>query len=131
MVWSFMALVSKWQAGRQFLGILVTLIIGALAVVSYGQTASWLDSEILWKHALANTTDNYIAQTHLGEVLLNKDRVDEAAGYLREAAKISNYPTAHYTFGCALPRQNNWSAAIDSFQSAIRIRPGSPEAHRD
>ena len=129
MVWSCMALVSKWQAGRQFLGILVTLIIGALAVVSYGQTASWHDSEILWKHALANTTDNYIAQTHLGEVLLNKDRVDEAAGYLREAAKISNYPTAHYTFGCALARQNNWSAAIDSFQSAIRIRPGYPEAH--
>src|SRR5205814_7476094 len=82
-----------------------------------------------WNHALVNTTNNYIAQTHLSEVILNKGRVDEAIGHLQEAVKLSDYPAAHYNLGYALATKGNWADAVVSFQAAIRARPDYPQAH--
>ena len=129
LVWWVTAWVRRRSHTRQLLAVLTSLILVGLTVISYGQTSSWRDSETLWNHALANTSNNYIAQTHLGEVVLNKGRVDEAIGYLREAVRLSDYPTAHYSLGYALASKGEWAGAVVSFRAAIRTRPNYPQAH--
>ena len=49
----------------------VAIVMGAVAVVasiaiSFKETASWKNSEALWREAIANTTKNQIAENNLG-----------------------------------------------------------------
>ena len=105
------------------------MIITGLTADSYVETSFWRNSETLWNHTLANTSNNYIAQTHLGDVLINQGRLDEAITHLRQALVISNYPVAHFNLGYALASKGNWADATDSFQAAIRFRPNYSQAH--
>jgi tetratricopeptide (TPR) repeat protein len=128
-IWGATELFSKWRGGRKVLIVVAVLVITGLTADSYVQASFWQNSETLWKHALANTSNNFIAQTHLGDALAKKGQMDEAIAHLREALAISNYPVAHYTLGYALASKGNWADAIVSFQAAIRFRPNFAEAH--
>src|SRR5205085_7271733 len=128
-IWGAIELLTKWRRGREVLIAVVVLMVTGLTADSYVQTSSWRNSEALWKQALANTSNNYIAHTHLGDVLVNKGRLDEAIAHLRQALEISDYPTAHYNLGYALASKGDWADAIISFQTAIRVRPNYPQAH--
>jgi protein O-mannosyl-transferase len=127
--WGAMELFAKWQSGRRVLIAVAVLIVTGLTADSYVETSFWRNSETLWNHALANTSKNFIAQTHLGDVLINQGRLDEAITQLRQALLVTNYPLAHFNLGYALALKGNWAEATDSFQAAIRFRPNYSEAH--
>lgn len=127
--WGAVELFSKLRNGRTVLiGVAVLIIIG-LTAASYVQTSSWRNSETLWTHALANTSNNFIAHTHLGNELINKGRLDEAITHLRQALATTNYPLTHFNLGYALAKKGNWAEATDSFRAAIRFRPSYSQAH--
>ena len=65
--WGAIELFAKWRSGRKVLIAVAVLIITGLTADSYVQTSFWRNSETLWNHALANTSNNYIAHTHLGD----------------------------------------------------------------
>jgi tetratricopeptide (TPR) repeat protein len=127
--WGAIELFAKWRSGRNVLIAVAVLIITGLTADSYIQTTFWRNSETLWNHTLASTSNNYVAQTHLGDVLINEGRLDEAIIHLRQALAISNYPVTHYLLGYALARKGNWADATASFQAAIRFRPNYSQAH--
>ena len=127
--WSAIEFFAKWRSGRKVLIAVAILIITGLTADSYVQTSFWRNSETLWNHALANTSNNYIAQTHLGDMLIKKGRLDEAITHLRQALVISNYPAAHFNLGYALASKGEWANATDSFQAAIRFQPNYSQAH--
>jgi protein O-mannosyl-transferase len=127
--WGAIEVFSKWRRGREVSIALALLIVTGLMADAYSQTSFWRDSETLWNRALANTSNNYVAKTHLADVLVKKGRLNEAISHLREALKISDYPTAHYNLGYALASKDNWADAIASFRAAIRVRPNYPQAH--
>ena len=88
----------KWHAGRAAFGGLMAAVLAVLMVCAWKQTAYWKNSETLWTHALACTTDNYMAHYNLGNALNQKGRVDEA---------IAHYPkgAANQSRLCGSPQQ--------------------------
>jgi Flp pilus assembly protein TadD len=127
--WGAVELFSKWRNGGKVLVAVAGLIIAGLTVASYVQTTFWRNSQTLWNHTLAHTSNNYIAHTHLGEALISQGRPDEAIAHLRQALAISDYPVAHNNLGSALASKGNWVEARDSFQAAVRLRPNFSQAH--
>jgi Flp pilus assembly protein TadD len=121
---------ATWQAGRMALGGLMTGVIAVLMVCAWKQTAYWKNNQTLWTHALACTTDNYAAHFKLGNVLMQKGRVDEAIPHYQNAVQIRpDYAQAHNNLGGALLQEGKVDEAIPHLQKALQINPGYGNAH--
>ena len=109
-------------------------IIMALSWRAFVQTSYWKDSETLWNHALAVTSDNDVADQNLGFFFLQRGDLDSAISHFETALKIrSHNSAAHYDFGSALienslasvlQRKGRLNEAVDHYQNAMRLRPG-------
>ena len=104
--------------------ILVALIFGARA-----QTAYWRNSETLWTHTLACTSDNFIAHYGLGYALFQKGKVEDAIAQYQKALEINpDYAEACNNLGNALLRQGKVDEAIGLLQKALQLKPDYAEA---
>ena len=128
--WGAMELFIKWRGGREVSIAVAILIVTALTADSYVQTSYWRNSETLWNQALANTSENHIAQNNLGNALMKKGQLDDAIVHFRKALEIyADYPEANNNLGYALASKGNWADAITSYRAAIRVRPNYAKAH--
>jgi hypothetical protein len=135
--WGVMEFFHRWRGRRVILTAAAVLIVMTLTTRSYLQTSYWRDTETLWKHAVACTSNNYIAHTNLAETLSQSGRFAEAIAECREALKIKpDLAAAHNNLGNAL-LQNKQSGngtpghdgaldeAIEHFRKAMQINPTS------
>jgi superkiller protein 3 len=107
--------------------VLAILTAGASIQISY-----WQNSESLWTHTLACTSDNFIGQDNLGNLLLKKGRVDEAITHYQKALQINPaYATAHNNLGNLLIQLGRLDEAIAQLQKALQIKPNYAEAHNN
>src|SRR5207253_8891393 len=83
--WGAMELVSKWRRGREALAVIALFTITGLTTLSYLQASCWQNSETVWNHSLANTSDNYVAHNNLGKALMLKGQLDDAVARFRKA----------------------------------------------
>jgi tetratricopeptide (TPR) repeat protein len=121
---------AKWQACRVAFGGLMTGVILALMVCAWKQTAYWKNSETLWNHTLACTTDNDMAHINLGTALFKEGRVDETILHFQAALQIKpDDADAHYRLGAALLQKGSVDEAITHFQAALQIHPDDADAH--
>jgi tetratricopeptide (TPR) repeat protein len=105
---------------RATLGAVAVVILCALLIAGWRETAWWRDSETLWTHALECTQDNWLAHNNLG--LAKKGRTDEAIAQFREAVRIKpDYPVAHFNLGNALQHEGRIDEAIAEFRRALAI----------
>ena len=121
-------------AGRRYrrvvLGGLATGILAALMFCARAQTPYWRNSETLWTHTLACTSDNFIAQNNLGSVLLQRGEVDEAMVHYQKALEIKpDSAETHYNLGNVLLQQGKVDEAIAQYQKALEINPDYAETH--
>jgi tetratricopeptide (TPR) repeat protein len=129
LTWAVAELSGAWRWRRGVLVGLSTIILGSLILCSGVQVAYWRDSESLWTHTLACTSDNAIADSNFGVTLIQKGSVDEAIVHYQEALKIKpDYAEAYYNFGNALLRKGSVDEAIVKFQKALEIKPNFLEA---
>ena len=128
--WAAKDLASTWRYGRQVLvGATVALVV-TLAVCSWRQTSYWRDSETLWRHTLACTSDNLIAHNNLGLALLQKGAVDEAISHFQKALQINpDDAKTRNNLGNALLKKGAVDEAIVYYQKALQINPDDAEAH--
>ena len=130
--WGAMELFGKGNRGRQVLAVVALLFLTGLTVVGCLQASYWQNSEVLWHHSLAVTSDNHVAQNNLGNDLMKKGQLDEAIVHLRKALEIyENYPEANNNLGYALANKGNWAEAIPAYRAAMRVRPNYPKAHNN
>jgi tetratricopeptide (TPR) repeat protein len=114
------------------LGSLSSVILAALIHCAHAQASYWKDSETLWTHTLACTSDNSIAYNNLGAALLRQGKVDEAIAHYQLALQIEpGGADAHYNLGNALLRKGKVDEAIAQFQQALQINPGYADAHNN
>jgi protein O-mannosyl-transferase len=117
---------------RLLLGSLSVAIILVLASVARVQASYWKDSQTLWTHTLAETTNNHVAHNNLGNVLLKNGNSAEAILHYQAAITIQpHYAQAHYNLGTALFQQGDLDAAIEQFQKAIEDNPNYATAHNN
>ncbi len=105
------------------------LLVAALLVGGWRQTALWHDSRTLWTHALACTSQNPIAHNSLGNVLADSGQVEDAIAHYRQALEIeSGYAAAHHNLARALAGRGEASEAIAHYRLALAINPDYAEA---
>ena len=122
--------------------ILVTVgggIVIVLSACAWKQTTYWRNSETLWTRALAVTTDNDVALTNFGTLLMERGQLNDAlSNFQRALAVRSGSEHRHYhlslalihdSVGNVLGRQGRVDEAIAQFRQAIEFRPDYPDAH--
>ncbi len=130
LTWAAAELCAGWRHRRVVLGGLSTIILGGLILCAREQTTNWRNSESLWTHTLACTTDNFIADNDLGNMLLKMGRVDEAIVHYRKALEINpDCVEACYNLGDALLQKGRVDEAIAYCQKALQIMPDCAGAH--
>jgi Flp pilus assembly protein TadD len=138
LTWVVVDLCQGWRY-RKGLAIASTVIIAALAACASKQTTYWRDSESLWTHTLAVTSNNSVAQTHLGTLLLKRGQVDAAISRFCESLSIradANNGRAdrgrgivHHDLGNAFAQKGLMDSAIAEYKKAVQLRPDYARAH--
>jgi tetratricopeptide (TPR) repeat protein len=130
LTWEVADFCARWRYRRLVLGSLSSVILVALIFCARAQTSCWRNSESLWTHTLACTSDNLVAHLDLGEALVEQGRTDDAIFHFQQALQIRpGYAETYYNFGNALLQQGRANEAIDQFQRALQIRPDYADAH--
>jgi len=123
-VWAIRDWTASWHWRRRALGVTAGIVLAVLMAGAWKQTAYWRNSESLWTHTLACTSENYIAHNDLGVMLGKQDRLDEAIEHFQKALEIrSDYPEGHNNLGVALRRKGRLDEAMDHFKKAVKIAP--------
>jgi tetratricopeptide (TPR) repeat protein len=128
-VWSIADLSVSWPYRRQILSAAAAIVIVALGWRAWTQTRYWRDSESLWTHTIAVTSDNDIAHVDLADLLLRRDRVSEAVFHSQEALRIRpGNADAHNTLGIALFQMGDLKDAVAHWKQSLEIQPGNMNA---
>jgi len=114
-------------------------IVIILSACAWKQTTYWRNSETLWTRALSVTSDNDVALTNLGTLLMERGHLDDALSYFQNALAVrSRSEHRHYNLSLALihdstgnvlARKGRLDDAIGHFRQAIALRPDFPDAH--
>jgi protein O-mannosyl-transferase len=141
-------LVAVWLAGdvlavfrvRFRLGLATAIvIIVPLAGTAFIQTTYWHNSESLWTHALAVTSDNDVAHNNLGYLCIDRGELDKAISHFEAALTIRfGKRDRHYDLGTAfmqmnladaLARKGQSNEAMAHYDEAIRLQPYYADAY--
>ncbi len=101
---------------------LCTLLIAAWFGASLWQLGYWRNSQTLFAHTVAVTTDNSWAHLNLGLALAGEHRYNEAIQNYQLALNIDpNYALAHYNLGVVWHDLGQLNRAIPSFEQALAL----------
>jgi tetratricopeptide (TPR) repeat protein len=127
--WAVTDLTRSWRFRRIVLGAAAVLIIGALSCCAWFQTSYWRDSETLFTHALAVTSNNDVALNNLGIIFLDKGQLDDAISKLQAAIDLrpENAP-AHDNLAKALLKKGQASEAMVHYRKFLELEPANVEA---
>ena len=128
--WAVADLTALYRHQRTILSTAAILVIGALSLRAWVQTSYWRDSETLFRHALAVTVNNDVAENNLGIVLLRKGKVDEAISLLQAAVDLrpDNSP-AHENLAKALLQKGQVAEALIHYRKLLELQPDNIEVH--
>jgi len=130
LTWAVADLCAGWRYRRAVLGGGSAVILIALIFCAHAQTSYWRNSESLWTHTLAYTSGNAVAHNNLGDVLLQKGRVDEAITHFEKSLEFNPVNAeAHVNLGNALLQKGQVDEAIAHYQRALQIVSGYAKAN--
>jgi tetratricopeptide (TPR) repeat protein len=115
------------------------IIIVALPWTAFIQTSYWRNSETLWTHALAVTSDNDVAHNNLGYLCVDRGELDKAISHFETASRIRSAKlNPHYSVGSAfvqvnladaLGRKGQPEEAMVHYEEAIQLQPNYADAY--
>lgn len=123
--WGLGDLLAGCSVPKALIAAGAALLLGAYAARSASQLRNWRDSVTLFEHALAVTTNNFMAHNNLGVAMQAMGRLDEAAAHYAEAVRLNpTWPEAQNNVGIAYAWRGDYLEARAHFLQALRIRPG-------
>ena len=138
-VWTVADISGRSPFSRRFLIVAAMATIIAFGGCALLQTTYWRDSESLWNHALAVTSNNDVAHNNLGFLSVHRGELDKAISHFEAALKIrSNKAQTHYHLGSAfvltnlgnaLTRKGQIDEAIAHYKEAIKLQPDYADAY--
>jgi protein O-mannosyl-transferase len=130
--WGVAQLTQSWRHGRLACGLAAAASLGALMIAACEQTSYWRDSETLFNHALACTSENAIAHCNLGIALVDKGENQKAIEQFEQALAVKSNPNPTMilsNLADALTRQGHYKEAIERCEAALKLDPGYADAH--
>ena len=138
-VWLAADVTAVRQSRSRFAVATAVVIIVALAWAAFVQASYWRNSETLWTHALAVTSDNDVAHNNLGYLCVDRGELDKAISHFETALRIrSGKRDAHYDVGSAfvqmnladaLARKGRSDEAMVHYEEAIKLQPNYADAY--
>jgi len=138
-VWLAADVTAVRQSRSRFAVATAVVIIVALAWAAFIQTSYWRNSETLWTHALAVTSDNDFAHNNLGYLCVDRGELDKAISHFETALRIrSSRQDTHYDVGSAfvqmnladaLARKGQSDEAMVHYEEAIKLQPNYADAY--
>jgi len=128
-VWGTADLSVGWPRRREILTVAAALVMAALALTAWRQTTYWRDSESLWTHTIAVTSNNDFAHASFADLLLREGRINESIDHSKEALRIRpNNSDAHNNLALALINRGDVNGALTHFKKSLEIQPGNMNA---
>jgi protein O-mannosyl-transferase len=116
--------------GPRLLSVLAILIFGVLGLLTWRQSASYRDSETLWRTTIDRNPGCWMAETNLASDLLERGDIDGAIVYLEKALQLKfDAPETHNGLTSALFRKGDADAAIAEAHVALNFDPDNAETH--
>ncbi len=129
-IWGVYELTRRWRYQTKVLSVAGCAVVIVCLGMMRQQLGYWKDNEILFRHALEVTKNNYIAHNNLGATFVGKGRIAEAIGQFRETIQLKpNFPIAHNNLGNVFLKQGRLDEAISQLQEAIRLNPDYAQAY--
>jgi tetratricopeptide (TPR) repeat protein len=129
LIWGAAEILEKLRAKRLAIPLAAAACL-ASAVLSWVQVGYWRNSETLFRHALAVTKDNSVANHNLGSYLMSSGRLSEALPYLETAVRIDpDSAPARTDLGTALGKMGRLPDAIAQLQIAVSLWPDALKPH--
>jgi tetratricopeptide (TPR) repeat protein len=127
--WAVADLSASWRHQRQIATAGAAILLGALTWRAWNQVSFWRDSETLWTHTLAVTSNNDVAENNLGIIFLGRGQVDEAISRFQIAVDLrpENAP-AHDNLAKAFLQKGQVPAAMLHYRKLLEIQPDNVEA---
>src|SRR3989440_7875239 len=127
--WALTDLIRSWRFQRTALSAAALIVIGALSWRGWLQTSYWRDSETLFTHALAVTSNNDVALNNLGIIFLDKGQLEDAISKLQAAIDLrpENAP-AHDNLAKALLKKGQVAEATVHYRKFLELEPANVEA---
>ena len=130
LTWAAVELCAGWRHRRALLTALSSIILVALIFAARAQARYWQDSEALWTHALACTTDNIVAEGNLGEACYAKGKNREAMLHFQNSLRIeprqASILSSLSVFLLDMGRANE---SLVHLQKALELEPNFADAH--
>ena len=127
--WAVADFTRSWKFQRFALSTAALGVLGVLTWSSRQQTSYWRDSETLFTHALAVTTNNDVALNNLGIIFQEKGQLDDAITKLQAAIALrpDNAP-AHDNLAKAFLKKGQVAEAMVHYRKLLEIEPQNVEA---
>jgi len=130
LTWGVADLCAGWRRRRVLLTGLASIILVALIFSARSQVSYWQDSETLWSHALACTTDNIIAEGNLGQACYAKGKPREAMMHFQNSLRIEpKQAPIQSNLGVLFLELGRASESLAHLQKALEIEPNFADAH--
>jgi tetratricopeptide (TPR) repeat protein len=126
--WAATDFTRSWRFQRMALGVAALIVVGAFSWRCWLQTSYWRDSETLFTHALAVTSNNDVALNNLGIIFLEKGQLDDAISKLQAAIDLrpENGP-AHDNLAKAFLKKGQVAEAMVHYRKLVEIDPENVE----
>lgn len=120
------------RGGRLAAPVLAAGGIAALAVCTVLQLRHWRDSESLYRHALAVTKGNHVAEHNLANLLLKRGDTAGAIEHYRRALQAEpDDPLYNFNYGWALEQAGRTVDAVKYYKQAVTVNPRMVGAHNN
>ena len=111
--------------GRPRIRMAVAIAVCAVCLaLTAQQVQTWRDSVSLYRHAIAATSENYVAHYNLAAVLETRGDLADSAAELRETVRIRpRFAPAHSELGQVLGKLGLPGEALPELQQAKSLQP--------
>jgi tetratricopeptide (TPR) repeat protein len=118
--------------GRCVFPLSAMIIILIFSYLSWKQVHTWRNAELLFRHALYVTNNNFVAHNSLGAALARKGKRSEALHHYKEAIHIRpDYPLALFNIGTSLAAQQEYARSVPYYIKTLRLNPTFVEAYNN
>ena len=127
--WSAGELAGRRRGAPRILAAAAALGHAAFGILASVQAGYWRSDATLSSHALAVTTDNWMAHNNLALEVYRQGRVEEALAHVEQALSANRwFPEAWYSKGLILSERRRTGEALSAFEHALALNPEFIEA---